>query len=124
MPFYTFRQNNSGGSFCVDKSDGIDVMVIVEANSHEHANERAEEIGLYFDGCSTGNDCKGCGDRWSRAWKEDGTEWPSSYGTRIPLEPDEILRAKLNNETIDCDPGYVHYLDGRVVQIPNARRGI
>jgi hypothetical protein len=59
--WYSFRQNNSGGSFDYSESVGISVTVYVEANSVEDANFRAEDIGLYFDGAG---DCSCCGDRW------------------------------------------------------------
>ena len=59
--FYTFKQNNSGGSFVID--DKVDVYVVIEANSSTHANERAVDIGIYFDGCYRGRDCSCCGDR-------------------------------------------------------------
>ena len=56
--FYTYRQNNSGGTFVYDESAGISVNVIIEANSREQAKRRAEQIGLYFDGQM---DCDCCG---------------------------------------------------------------
>lgn len=48
--FYEFRQNNSGGVFEIDESRGISLHVIVEADTAEEANERAQRIGLYFNG--------------------------------------------------------------------------
>ncbi len=65
--FYHFSQNNSGGSFTFDAKRGITHHVIIEAKDDAHANERAESIGLYFDGCDDGPDCPCCGDRWYRA---------------------------------------------------------
>lgn len=61
--FYEFQQNNSGGSFTISEKDGIGQIVIIEAKDYREANERAEEIGLYFDGCYKGLDCSCCGDR-------------------------------------------------------------
>lgn len=46
--FYTFAQNNSGGSFVI-----------------------AESIGIYFDGVECDLDCECCGDRWSRYCDEN-----------------------------------------------------
>ena len=86
MPFFEFRQNNSGGSFVIDESAGLSVSVIVEADSAKDANERAESIGIYFDGCESGRDCDCCGDRWSAAgfWGDvDGDPVPSVYGTHF-----------------------------------------
>ena len=100
--FYTFNQNNSGGFFKTSEKEGIGEIVIVEALNPSHANQRAEEIGLYFNGCSTGSDCSCCGDRWSSIWDSDeGDEVPSWYGE--PIE---------NAEQTWCRKNYfIHYLD-------------
>lgn len=80
--FYEYRQNNSGGYFQNDKA--IREVVIIEADSYEEANEIAEDLGIYFDGCDTGRDCSCCGDRWYEQYSEDdGREVPSYYG--IPI---------------------------------------
>ncbi len=60
--YYEFRQNNSGGSFHKPA-----VVVYVEALDAKHANSRAEELGIYFDGVEQGSDCSCCGDRWHAA---------------------------------------------------------
>jgi len=76
--WYTFNQNNSGGSFDYDKDRGITHFVVIEADSAAEANDRAERIGLYFDGSG---DCPCCGNRWSDQWNDDkGTENPEIYG--------------------------------------------
>ncbi len=95
--FYTFRQNNSGGSFVNDEN--LKGYVIVEANSAGEANEIAESIGIYFGGYG---DCPCCGDRWSMQWDgEEGTEIPSVYDT-----PVFEFKGWRKNDVI------VHYLDG------------
>ncbi len=66
--FYYFRQNNSGGSFVVDKT--LCVQVYIEADTAEEANKKAEMLGIYFNGCDKGLDCSCCGDRWYRV-RED-----------------------------------------------------
>ncbi len=76
--FFTFDQNNSGGSF-----GGPATYVIIEANDADEANYLAERNGIYFDGCVNGQDCDCCGDRWSRQWREDGYETPQIYGTEV-----------------------------------------
>jgi len=81
--FYTFNQNNSGGSFVISPQDRISIYVVIEASDADHANQLAEEKGLYFDGCENGSDCECCGDRWSRAWESSGTEVPELYGKPI-----------------------------------------
>lgn len=60
--FYLFHQNNSGGYFI--QNDSVDIYVMIQAESAEDANNKAEEIGIYFDGVKNGNDCECCGDRW------------------------------------------------------------
>lgn len=74
--WYHFRQNNSGGVFDYDHSAGISEEVWVEADSSSEANDRAQALGIYFDGCENGRDCACCGDRWYSAWSADGKEAP------------------------------------------------
>lgn len=64
MKFYRFRQNNSGGSFDIDDESGIGPVVWIEADNFKHANARAINLGIYFDGVKQGRDCDCCGDRW------------------------------------------------------------
>lgn len=103
--FYTFTQNNSGGSFYF--SNDLSCFVIIEAKSIEEANEKAESIGIYFDGCSTGQDCECCGDRWYEADKYSEEDEPLLYGK--PIEDYEAY-------FFDKDKCYcvVHYINGDV----------
>lgn len=71
--FFFYRQNNSGGSFTSPAK-----FVIVEAKDADDANRRAEEKGLYFDGSM---DCSCCGNRWSEAYGDEGTDMPEIYST-------------------------------------------
>ena len=107
--FYTFSQNNSGGSFIVD--DNVGYLVIIEATSVGNAIERAEAVGLYFDG---DGDCPCCGNRWS-SWMDDsdGTDEPSHYGK--PITP-ESVSGKDGLGSYFCDSVRIHYMDGRVVR--------
>lgn len=101
--FYTYVQNNSGGDFVQDLDRGIAHYVIVEARTPEEADSRATEIGLYFDGCDTGDDCPCCGDRWDRqafyAGRDEGEVVPSIYGQLYAefvswirwMEPDVVI---------------------------------
>ena len=76
--FYTFSQNNSGGSFDIDHM--LAHFVIIEADTAEEANTIAESVGIYFNGCDEGMDCDCCGDRWYSQWDDkDGTEEPMIY---------------------------------------------
>lgn len=79
MPYFHFKQNNSGGGFDFDEATGITHHVVIEASSADEADDRAESIGLYFDGVDSGRDCECCGDRWSRAWRDDGSPEPMVY---------------------------------------------
>jgi hypothetical protein len=105
MGFYTFGQNNSGGNFVFDKQAGITHFVIIEAGSEGQAIERAEEIGLYFDGAG---DCPCCGYRWSD-YLDDATDEPTIYGKPAAdyanMDNAPILWMKPNPEIV------VHYLD-------------
>ena len=105
--FFTFNQNNLGGSFSYDESSGISEWVIIEAKNADQANDRAECIGLYFDGWGSEMDCPCCGDRWSRVWEEEGDDFPSIYG-------EDVFKAKksLFSKTV-----FVHYLNGEVVKV-------
>lgn len=105
--FYPYSQNNSGGSFSNSETKGISEYVIIEALNAEHANTRAEEIGLYFDGCDDGRDCSCCGDRWYKTDESDGCDVPSIYGK--PVANMEKSHYKTN-----C---FVHYLDGNFEKI-------
>lgn len=93
--FYEYAQNNSGGSFEIDEGRGIGPRVWIEATNSDHANQRAESIGLYWDGVARGMDCACCGDRWTEAWRSEGVEAPE----------------------IEYGHAYVHHLDGRIERI-------
>jgi hypothetical protein len=102
MAFFNFYQNNSGGSFKIDAVRGISYVVVIEADSADEANERAEEIGLYFHGVQDGRDCDCCGDRWARASEHDAEDTPT--------------------EGYCDDEHYIHYKDGRIVlYVPTPR---
>jgi hypothetical protein len=115
--FFTFSQNNSGGGFDFDEAAGISEYVIVEADSAEDANERAESIGLYFDG---DGDCECCGNRWSAQWVgyDRGDEVPSIYDE--PVESATVLIKWMG----DNPEAFVHYADGRVTahHLPREQR--
>ena len=92
--FYTFNQNNSGGSFHKDHTVGIGQRVIIQATDEDDAIFRAEKIGLYFDG---GGDCPCCGNRWSSY--VEGEDYPNVYGTKM---------TNCNEKTHT----FIHYFDG------------
>lgn len=107
MSFFHFNQNNTGGSFEFDKEAGITHHVIIEADSVDEANGRAQEIGIYFDGCESGTDCSCCGDRWSRAWDTDADAEPLIYATPASEYASSFRFMGAKHEA--C----VHYKDGR-----------
>lgn len=118
MAFFTYRQNNSGGTFDFGKEAGISVTVIIEAPSAQAADDRAEQIGLYFNGVDAGLDCDCCGDRWSQSWG-DGDPAPSIYG--IPVENGQYEWKYRNWAPKGTPEGYIHYLDGRIEPIEQVK---
>lgn len=81
--FFHFPQNNSGGTFDFDEEDGLTHHVVIEAVDAPHANHILERIGGYFNGCSTGQDCDCCGDRWCPVDELDADSEPRVYGTLV-----------------------------------------
>ncbi len=104
--FFEYRQNNSGGSFVIN--DTLTVVVVIEAPTSDMADARAQELGIYFDGCNTGDDCPCCGDRWYPAY--DGTEDPYAGYT---VSPDGKV-VTWTNWSKDKPFMRIFYLDGRV----------
>lgn len=108
MPFFHFRQNNSGGQFVRDND--VDKHVIIEASDALGASLRARDIGIYFDGVYRGLDCDCCGDRWTR--HVDGTPTPQIYGETIELALLPLQRRDYQNMVIHFADGtrlYGHY---------------
>ena len=98
--FYEYDQNNSGGGFIVN--DDVTYNVIIEADSADEADRRAEEIGIYFDD-NYEVDCECCGTRWSYAYS--GEKTPMIYGK--PVEDHNEIWAN------DGEPwAHVYYKDG------------
>jgi hypothetical protein len=102
--YYFFSQNNSGGRFIVERKSGIAEYVIIEAQNVENANRRAQDIGLYFDGCRAGRDCHCCGDRWSSLWEEKGNDEPMIYDTPVNEYKPTFSRSS----------AAIHYMDGTI----------
>lgn len=99
--FYPFNQNNSGGYFIEDEE--VCAYVLIEAHDAEEANRKAGGIGIYFDGCSNGQDCSCCGDRWSSVSEDEGTDEPEYYGEPIK----EVYKQLFKDKCI------IHYIGGR-----------
>ncbi len=96
--FYHFRQNNTGVFFETSEKDGISESVIIEALNANHANDRAEEIGLYFDCCK--DECYE-DDRWIRTHEIEGYYVPCINGKQL----ENIKKSDYINS---C---FIHYLD-------------
>ena len=88
MKFFEFSQNNTGGSFDVDEN--VAHRVLIEADTADEAIEKAESLGMYWDGVENGMDCPCCGDRWYRPWGDDGKEFPYTYGSFEKKEAEKI----------------------------------
>lgn len=108
MKFFTFSQNNSGGSFDSDEQAGIGHYVIIEANDEHDAYDRAEQIGLYFNGVDDGRDCECCGDRWSHY--ADENDVPKIYGT-------DVSNLKYETSYSWGIPSFIHYANGSFKKI-------
>jgi hypothetical protein len=106
--FYTFDQNNSGGSFEYNERSGITHYVIIEAHDLKHAMSRAEDIGIYFHGVASGQDCECCGNRWYEPWDDKGTEEPQVYDEHPSKKEPSVFFKKGQKEIA------IHYLDGRI----------
>lgn len=105
--FFSYSQNNTGGSFDYDEDAGISQWVIIEAEDEDEADVIAESIGLYFDG---EGDCECCGNRWSYAYGP-GDSLPSIYST--PVWRYYARESKLYIDWMGENPdAYVHYKDG------------
>lgn len=114
MKYYTYDQNNSGGSFDFDDKAGISTKVIIQADDPKHADYRAQRIGLYFDGSG---DCSCCGDRWSAqdyGWgaHDSGTDEPEIY-TGVGIQDWMTSEWFMKWMGPDRPEVYVHLADGR-----------
>lgn len=115
--WWEFSQNNSGGSFIHDPEKGIGYLVFIEARNSDEASARAQDIGIYFDGCREGMDCSCCGDRWYE---------PRGEGDIEPTLYDEPVRAVQEGEEPHIEwgiPSYMHPLEGPFTAIAKVLGG-
>ena len=87
LRWFEYRQNNSGGSFV--SNDEVSHFVFIQAESTDAANKKAEEVGIYFDGCDKGWDCDCCGDRWYPSHGHEDSFVTYQYG-REPETHDNV----------------------------------
>lgn len=114
--WFRFDQNNSGGSFHVDKK--ICYRLYLQASDYGSARTKALELGVYFDGVSNGIDCSCCGDRWSD-YEEKIGKFPMEYKGTISFKDIEEYAQFMANEyggwtTPDIR---LYYADGKVKEI-------
>lgn len=88
MAWFRWNQNNSGGSF--DFDDKLTRRLFIEADTYEEAEHKAFTMGVYYDGCKKGIDCKCCGDRWYEG-KQIEPENYEYYGVKTIEEYAEYL---------------------------------
>lgn len=110
--FFHYNQNNSGGCFVQDNKRGLSHHVIIEAEDARQANEIAEGIGIYFDGCKDGHDCYCCGDRWYPA-SDKGNDVPRIYD--VDVSSGEYKTTHVWRK--DKIEGFIHYLNRSVVPV-------
>lgn len=86
MPFYHYRQNNSGGRFTAPA-----VNVYVEADNVGEANYLFQTIdGCYFDP-DYERDCECCGTRWNEPYDEKGLS--NIYEVYKEIDHDNTLQS-------------------------------
>jgi hypothetical protein len=104
--FFTYRQNNSGGSWEIN--DKVTLYVIIEAQTAEEADERAEKIGIEFEtGCPT------CGYGWSRADHWESEKQPMIYDQCVE---GGTYRCHFERQSDFPYPAYIYYYD-RMVKV-------
>lgn len=96
MKWYTFMQNNSGGSFV--ENDNVCEIVSIQAETAKDAVRFAKRI------MDNSNSCDCCGPRWSFYIDEnDGYDVPSLYGEPMVGAKRLMFRSQ----------AILHYADGR-----------
>jgi hypothetical protein len=90
LKWFTFHQNNSGGSYTIN--DDVDVVVIIQAKNADDANYLAQCVGIYFNGVENGRDCECCRDRWYKTRDSEATDHPQIYGRIVDWSPDSTSK--------------------------------
>lgn len=100
--FFTFPQARTH-DYAKDPARGIGGLLVIEADSAEHANERmVNDLGMTFE--EAPDCCEQCGGRWAPVF------WRHRRG-----EPHEPM--------VTGRDAYVHYLDGtfkHISEVPTA----
>lgn len=111
LKWFEYNQNNSGGRFQADEN--VNHYVYIQAHTSNEANEKAESIGIYFDGAG---DCPCCGNRWSEAYR-GFDKMPKTYVWSGPnmIETDWALMDEMPEQTDGLWTGKIavfHFADG------------
>jgi hypothetical protein len=109
LKWYEFSQNNSGGSFVVNEN--LSHRVYIQALDTASAISKAEDMGIYFNGCEDGRDRSCCGDRWHEPYGE--VKFPLEYGNDLIFKNIEEYAQYLADEYGWTRPDiYLHYANG------------
>ena len=122
MPkFIEYTQNNSGGSFTTNDKLCHRVFIEVPEDQEKVSDDKALELGIYFDGCRDAIDCSCCGDRWYHAYKF--VTFPFKFS-----EEDTFISIEQYAQYLADNYGWttpdirIYYLDGRVQEIFKTER--
>lgn len=108
LGWYEFDQNNSGGSFDVD--DDVTHRIYIQAFSYKEAEDKALDLGVYFNGVQSGRDCDCCGDRWHGG---DKLNFPIDWGKYKKFTTIEEYVQYMVDEYPWCSPdAYIYYANG------------
>ena|SRR5690606_27994012 len=110
--FYEYDQTNSGGSFDVDNK--LCHRVYIEADDIEEANNIAEELGIYFNGCEKGLDCDCCGDRWHEPYEH--MEFPIKWNEDTNFSDIEQYVSYVSNNYRATEPDSRIYYKNKTVK--------
>ena len=101
MTVYSFRQNNSGGFYCLPAQS----IIVVDAKGYSDALETAEKAGLYLNGVAAGSDCECCGDRWNAYVEEFPTVEEAKANAEMSASSfsDAMVPAYLVTDDLDWD---------------------
>ena len=111
--FFEFDQNNSGGSFSVDKK--LCQRLFIESKNIQEAISKAKDMGVYFDGVEKGIDCSCCGDRW---YQPKIIKFPYVYSNEKTFKDIEAYAQYLADKYGWTDPdARIFYANGEVKEI-------
>lgn len=114
MKWYQFDQNNSGGSFIVDSN--VCHRLFIQAEDADSANQKAEDLGCYWNGVDDDRDCECCGDRW---YSQSIESW--GYDASESLTIEEYVQNLADKWGWTSPDARLFYADGRVLDIYSSK---